>query len=83
MKLGEDTYHIAPPEPFKTQVLVALLLEYTVWCDDDHLRIRPKYELCGEPHSISWAQAARLAGVVVNKPVGRDCNDYTRSQKSA
>jgi hypothetical protein len=71
----------APPEPYKTQVLKALMAIYTVWCDNDYLKIRPKRELCGEPHSISWGEAMQLTGVGLKKPMGIECNAYTTKDK--
>ena len=75
--LHEDPFSTPPPEPLKTQVLRLLLLTYTVWCDADHLRIRPKQELCGDPHAISWAEAMILTGM--RKPVERETDQNVQA----
>ncbi len=64
----EIIYRGVPGEPFKTAILKALLADYIVWCDEDRLRIRPRAELIGEPHCISWVEAQRLTGIVVTWP---------------
>ena len=74
-----DPFNTAPPEPLKTQILKALLREYTVWCDDDHLKVRLRGMLYGDPTPISWAEARGMTGLI-GKPIRSECNDYTRQE---
>lgn len=69
-------------EEYKPAILKALLRLYTVWCDADHLRVRDKAQLCGEPRSMSWAEAAEITGVMPRKEAGK-CNGYTETQEKS